>query len=132
MRRKQMKPSMYKTLMLSLVLLTSAAWLQAQAYPQSSPTQTPGEKSGHMTVEGCLQGADGNYTLTAENGTIYQLTGNTAELKEHVGHEVQITGKSSGSNAASTPSESAGGAQQATLDVKSMKHIAKTCKSAAK
>ncbi|HEY4930370.1 MAG TPA: DUF5818 domain-containing protein, partial [Terriglobales bacterium] len=83
-------------------------------------------------VEGCLQGADGNYTLTAENGTIYQLTGNTAELKEHVGHEVQITGKSSGSIAASTPSESAGGAQQATLDVMSMKHIAKTCKSAAK
>jgi hypothetical protein len=119
---------MYKKLLLSLVLLTSAAWLQAQAYPQSSPTQIPGEKS----VEGCLQGADGNYTLTAENGTIYQLTGNTAELKEHVGHEVQITGKSSGSNAASTPSESAGGAQQATLDVKSMKHIAKTCKSAAK
>jgi len=119
---------MYKKLLLSLVLLTSAAWLQAQAYPQSSPTETPGEKS----IEGCLQGTDGNYTLTAANGTIYQLTGNTADLKEHVGHEVRITGKSSGSEAASPSSAASGGAQQATLDVKSMKHIAKTCKSAAK
>jgi hypothetical protein len=124
---------MYKTLLLSLVLLTSAAWLQAQAYPQSAPTQTPQSKAGHMTVEGCLQGSDGNYTLTADSGTIYQLTGNTAELKEHIGHEVQITGNSSGPSAASSSSESAaGGSQQATLEVKSMKHIAKTCKSAVK
>jgi hypothetical protein len=86
-----------------------------------------------MTVEGCLQGSDGNYTLTADSGTIYQLTGNTAELKDHVGHKVQITGNSSGPSAAGSCSESAaGGSQQATLEVKSMKHIAKTCKSAAK
>jgi hypothetical protein len=124
---------MYKTLLLSLVLLTSAAWLQAQAYPQSAPTQTPDGKSGYMTVEGCLQGSDGNYTLTADSGTMYQLTGNTAELKDHVGHQVQITGMTSGSSAAGSSSESAaGGPQQATLEVKSMKHIAKTCKSAAK
>ena len=120
---------MYKTLMLSLVLLTSAGWLQAQAYPQTTPTQTPGTK----TVQGCLHGSDGNYALTANDGMMYQLTGNTAELKDHVGHEVQITGKSSGSSDASSSSASAAGAsQQATLDVKSIKHIAKTCKSAAK
>jgi hypothetical protein len=120
---------MYKTLMLLLVLLVSAAWLQAQAYPQAEPTQSTAGAAGHMTVEGCLSGSDGNYTLTADNGTTYQLTGNTAELKDHVGHEVQITGKTSSSSAASS---SAGAAQQATLEVKSMKHISKTCKSAAK
>jgi hypothetical protein len=83
----------------------------------------------HMTVQGCLAGSDGNYTLTADNGTTYQLAGNTAELKDHVGHEVQITGKTSGSNAASS---SAGAAQQGVLEVKSMKHISKTCKPAAR
>src|SRR5215471_10521404 len=121
---------MYKTLTLALVLLASSAWLHAQTYPQAVPTQSASDSAGHMTVEGCLAGADGSYTLTATDGTIYQLTGNTAELKDHVGHEVQITGKTSGSSAASTAS--AGTAQQATLDVKSMKHIAKTCKAAAK
>jgi hypothetical protein len=116
---------MYKTLLLSLALLCSAAWLQAQAYPQSAPT--------HTTVQGCLQGSDGNYTLTADNGTMYQLTGNTAELKDHVGHEVQITGTTSGSSAeASAQASSTGATQAATLAVKSMKHISKTCKSAAK
>ena len=120
---------MYKTLVLLLVLLVSAAWVQAQAYPQAEPTQSTARAAGHMTVEGCLSGSEGNYILTADNGSSYQLTGNTAELKDHVGHEVQITGKTSNSSAASS---STSNAQQAMLDVKSMKHISKTCKPAAK
>jgi hypothetical protein len=119
---------MYKTLVLFLVVVTSAVWLQAQAYPQTSPTQAPGSK----TVRGCLQGSDGNYTLTADNGTVYQLTGNSRELKDHVGHQMEITGMASASNAAS-PSSASGAAapQQATLEVKSMKHVAAACKAAA-
>ena len=124
---------MYKTLMLLLmlllVLLVSAAWVQAQAYPQAEPTQSTAGAAGHMTVQGCLSGSDGSYTLTADNGTTYQLTGNTAALKDHVGHEVQITGKTSGSTAASSSTSAAG---PEALEVKSMKHISKTCKSAAK
>src|SRR5215831_2262162 len=120
---------MHKTLMLLLVLLASAAWVQAQAYPQSEPTQSTAAAAGHMTVQGCLSGSEGAYTLTADNGTTYQLTGNTAELKDHLSHEVQITGKTSSSNAASS---STAATQQGVLDVKSMKHIAKTCKSAAR
>jgi Protein of unknown function (DUF5818) len=83
-----------------------------------------------------LQGSSGSYTLTADDGTTYQLTGKTSDLSAHVGHQVEITGKTSGSSApsgssaSSTPGASAAGGS--TLDVKSMKHIAKTCKSAAK
>ncbi len=132
---------MYRKLMLFLVLLTSAAWLQAQAgYPQSSPsTQNPGAMSTQTTVQGCLQGSAGNYTLQADNGTTYQLTGNTSKLSAHVGHEVQITGTTSGSSAMNNPNsttpnstESAttpNGTAQATLDVQSMRHISKTCQS---
>lgn len=126
---------MYKTLLLSLVLLTSAAWLQAQAYPQTAPTPATGEHSGQMSVQGCLQGSGGNYTLTADDGTTYQLTGQTSDLSAHVGHEVQITGKTSASSAASESSAASSGASAAggaTLDVKSMKHVSKTCKSASK
>lgn len=114
---------MYKTLMLLLMLVVSAAWVIAQDNPQSKSAEP---RSGQTTVQGCLSGTDGNYTLAADSGTTYQLTGNTAELKDHVGHEVQITGTTAGSSMASSSSG------QATLDMKSMKHISKTCKSAAK
>ena len=87
-----------------------------------------------MTVQGCLSGSEGNYTLTGDNGTTYQLTGNTAELKDHVGHEVQITGSGPGSSSESgaTASSSTSANSPTTLEVKGMKHISKTCKAAAK
>lgn len=122
---------MYKTLTLALVLLASAAWLQAQAgYGQSGMSQTT---TGQTTVEGCLQGSDGNYMLTASNGTMYQLRGDTSKLSEHVGHEVKVTGTTSAASASSSPSSSGSamtpsGSQQ-TLTVASVKHVAKTCKS---
>jgi hypothetical protein len=120
---------MYKSLMLTLVTLSLGGWLQAQTYPQAVPTQTPGTK----TVQGCLQGSGGAYTLTADSGMTYQLTGNTSELSAHIGHEVEITGKSASSSPAGNTSESTSVAsQQATLDVQGMKHIAEKCKTPAK
>ena len=50
--------------------------------------------AGQMTVEGCLSGSNGNFTLSDKNGTSYQLTGDTAKLSEHLGHEVKVTGTS--------------------------------------
>jgi len=83
-----------------------------------------------MTVEGCLSGSNGNYTITDKNGTSYQLTGDNAKLSEHVGHEVKVTGTtaSAGTGASGSTESSAGGAGQ-TLQVSSVKHISKTCKS---
>jgi len=129
---------MSKTLMLAQSFLLSAALLHAQEqYPQAGSRATA---SGQTTVQGCLQGSDGNYTLTDNSGTTYTLQGDTSKLSAHVGHEVQITGTTSGASAAS-PSAGAGttnpttgtpttGARQSTLTVQNMKHISKTCKSA--
>jgi len=117
-----------------LVLLSAAAWLQAQAgYPQADSSQmgqTAGT-AGQATVEGCLQNSNGNFTLTADSGSVYQLTGDTSKLSEHVGHEVRIIGTTSGetnSPSATTP----GTPQAAMLEVKDVKHVSKTCKSSAK
>jgi hypothetical protein len=121
---------MHKSLLLSVLLLACATWLQAQAYPQSSATQA--DAAGATTVQGCLSGSEGNYTLTADSGTTYTLTGDTAKLKDHVGHEVSITGKTSGSSASSASSASSSTGAGQTLEVTSMKHIAASCKSAAK
>ena len=120
---------MFKTLTLALVLLGSVAWLQAQAgYGQSGMSPTT---SGNTTVEGCLQGSNGNYMLTSSNGTIYQLTGDTSKLAEHVGHEMKVTGTTSAASGSSpSPSGSAMTPNsQQTLKVMSVKHVAKTCKS---
>jgi hypothetical protein len=130
-------------LMLAAILLLSAAWLQAQQYPQagsspssSSPTsssQSDSSQSGSassQTVEGCLQGSDGNFTLTDKSGMTYQLAGDTSKLTEHVGHEVQIKGSTSGASPAGSSAGAAG--EQQTLTVESVKHVSKTCKSASK
>jgi Protein of unknown function (DUF5818) len=127
---------MPKTLMLTAILLLSAAWLQAQQDPQAgsspsgaSPTssqQADSSKSGSssgQSVEGCVQGSSGNFTLTDKSGTTYQLAGDTSKLSEYVGHEVEIKGSTSES------SPTAAGGQQ-TLTVESVKHKSKTCKMA--
>jgi len=125
------------------VLLSGATWALAQSdQDQTSPSDqtatTQGEMSaassgGNVTVEGCLSGSDGNYMLTDKNGTAYQLTGDTAKLTDHVGHEIKITGSTSSS--AMAPSGGGGtdtGAadtSKKTLQVYSFKHVAKTCSS---
>jgi hypothetical protein len=55
---------MLKTWMLTLTLLVSAAWLQAQQYPKTGSDQTGSTKSSQTKVEGCLQASNGNFTLT--------------------------------------------------------------------
>ena len=124
---------MAKKLLLAMSLLLSAVWLQAQSqYPQTGSSQTGASASGQATVQGCLQGSDGNYTLTDKNGTTYQLQGDTSKLSAHVGHEVQITGSTTSASTATSPTTGtpAGATQQPTLTVQNMKHISKTCKSA--
>jgi hypothetical protein len=81
-----------------------------------------------MTVQGCLSGSDGNYTLTDKSGTAYQLSGDTSKLAAHVGHTISVIGMSSGMSGAqsgsmSSPSDSS----QKTLMVSSFKHVSPTC-----
>ena len=122
---------MTKTFLLALSLLLSAAWVQAQTqYPQSGSSQSETQTSGQTTVKGCLQGSGGSYTLTADDGTAYHLQGDTSQLAEHVGHEVQITGATASGEVASAPK--AAGTQQPMLTVEHLKHISSTCKSANK
>lgn len=133
---------MRKLLLLLSVLLLGACWAVAQdstSQPNSkssdtsaSAGQTGSSAAGSATsVEGCLSGSSGNYTLSDKNGNTYQLTGDTAKLSEHVGHEVKVTGTSSSASTTGggTTAGTAGqaGANAQTLEVSSVKHISKTC-----
>ena len=127
-----------RILTLVFALLLSAAWLQAQQYPQTGSSQSGSSTSEQAsTVQGCLQGSNGNFTLTDSAGTTYQIQGDTSKLTEHVGHEVRITGTTSTSSSASgsTPGQTGSTTstpQQPTIQLQDVKHISKTCKSANK
>ncbi len=133
---------MRRLVLLFSVLVLGACWAAAQdttpsnstkADPTSASSGQSETASGATSVQGCLSGTSGNYTLTDKNGNTYQLTGDTAKLSEHVGHEVKVMGTSSsaapsgGGTATGTAGQASGNSQ--TLEVSSVKHIAKTCQS---
>jgi hypothetical protein len=126
---------MPKTILLAFAILCFAVGMQAQdtssqdTSAQTSPAgaQT-GTASSHTSVQGCVQGSDGNYTLTDSSGTTYMLQGDAAKLNKHVGHEVQITGSTSGSSSANAMGNSSQGGSQPTLTVDKVKHISDNCK----
>jgi len=112
-------------LLLSALLLVGA-WAGAQNYPSKS---SPANEGTHTTVQGCLSSSNGNYSLRDKNGNTYQLTGDSAKLSEHVGHEISVTGTESSASAASTGSGmgQTETSPQKTIQVSSFRHISKTC-----
>jgi hypothetical protein len=123
--------------LLASVLLLGISWAVAQdstpaqtdssqTSSQASPTQSDSSGAGTQTVQGCLSGSNGKYTLTDDQGKSYDLSGDTSKLANHIGHEVKIMGTVDSSSASSGSQMSSG----QTLQVTSMKHISKTCKNA--
>jgi hypothetical protein len=111
-----------KTVMLTVVLMVSAVWLQAQDM---------GKTSSLETIEGCLQHSEGQYTLIDSTNTIHHLVGGAKLLTHHIGHQVEITGKPGVRTIDTTPQGAASSAVvQPILEVKSVKHVADTCKAA--
>jgi hypothetical protein len=93
--------------------------------PASLPAQTPGaqpdsQDKGSMakpavtTVTGCVAAGKkaGTFKLTADDGTVYMLKSKSANLADHVGHTVTVsghimTGEKKAGDAAGTPSNAA-------------------------
>ena len=109
---------------------------------QTTTTQTTQTSSDNGTsIEGCLSGSAGNWTLTDQSGKTWQLAGDTSKLSDHVGHQVRLMGSdnsssasgSSSSPSSSSPSSSAGAtgagaaSTQSTFTVNKVKMISSTC-----
>lgn len=122
-----------RNLLLLSVLLLGAFW----AVAQNAPSQSPAGAGGETTVQGCLSGSAGNFTLTDKNGNTFQLTGDAAKLSEHVGHEIAVTGTTSSASASpdagadSSKGGQASGSSQQAIEVSSVKHLSKTCQKGA-
>src|SRR4051794_28046429 len=100
---------MKKTILTSFLLAAGMALAQTSgtSNPQTSP-QTPSTSStqtgtsstdtssnpssNNNSVQGCLSGSGDNFSISDQSGKSWTLSGNTQELKPHVGHMVQITG----------------------------------------
>jgi hypothetical protein len=107
---------------------------------QTTTTQTTQTSSNNSTsIEGCLSGSAGNWTLTDQSGKTWQLAGDTSKLSDHVGHQVRLMGSdnsssASGSSSPSSSSPSGAGATgagasgtQSTFTVNKVKMISSTC-----
>lgn len=138
---------MKKIILVLAAFLCCSLWAFAQTDNSAAQPNTAGQTAGApgssatsgsssaMTVDGCLSGSAGNYTLKDKaSGTTYTLAGDTSKLAKHIGHEVQVTGTASGSgsSASSASNATASGNTSAlggnmTLNVTSFKHIATSC-----
>lgn len=111
---------MRKVYVISAIVLLSSLWIVAQneppttlpgnpqQYPSAPPSQQkptvppPPDTSQTATapvltdqgksVEGCIGGSSGSFTLTDTVGKTWQLTGETTGLGDHVGHTVEAWG----------------------------------------
>ena len=115
---------------------------------QTTTTQTTQTSSDSgNSIEGCLNGSAGNWTLTDQSGKTYQLAGDTSKLSDQVGHQVRIMGTdnsasgSSSGSMGSSPSSSGGSSatgagsssgSQPTFNVKKVKMISSTCSTGSK
>jgi hypothetical protein len=74
-------------------------------------------------------------TSASATGTTYKLSGSAAELKPHLGHQIEITGTipsassatGTGTTPPATPPSSGSSANQPELRVRSVKMVSSTC-----
>lgn len=138
---------MRKWSLITAILLLSSAWVVAQSsskppsvpdnsqssqqYPSSgqqpdtAQTSAPPAGADHsaQSIEGCVGGSAGAFTLTAPTGKTYQLAGDTSKVGDHVGHSVQVWGTEEPSTAGAAASAGA----PATFTVKKVKVLAASC-----
>lgn len=118
------------------VMCVSLALAQDATTNGQSATPTDSSNSAN-SVQGCLNGSDGNYTLTQDGtNTTYKLMGLENQLKKHVGHEVAITGEMSGAAASAGSASDQGQSQSSasnavgnSIQVTGVKMISKQCSS---
>jgi hypothetical protein len=114
-----------------LLVLLMGAFVWAQRSPTSSQDQSQANQAqttndyGSRSVQGCLRGSSGNYTLKQdETGSTVKVSGDDAKLQGHVGQEVSIVGVVTNGSTAMTASDSA---DQPTIEVAQVTEIANSC-----
>ncbi len=122
---------MSKTLLVTLLWLSSALWLLAQEGIPGADSAHAAPGKSPTTIAGCLYSTGVHYTVTDKEGKVHRLTGSTAKLSHYVGHEVEITGKPAVITLDTTMTQTASSAEEVpAFQVERVKVLSKTCGSA--
>lgn len=116
---------------------TVGLMLATGAWAADASGASTAKKSSAETYTGCLAKGDGpnEFKLTNVNGGSeeYELIGGK-DLKDHVGHKVEVKGKEVSSKQAEKAEKASGAAEKGESEaghehirVSSMRHIAATC-----
>jgi len=78
-----------------LVSLTLIFLFALCVFALTAGAQKSNNKNGNVTVTGCLQKGDeaDEFSLTGDDGKLYDLRSSSVKLAEHVGHKVTVSGK---------------------------------------
>jgi hypothetical protein len=89
---------------------TSDSGNASQSGTASGSTAPSSSEIRETSIQGCLQGSNGNYTLTDQMANVHRLQGKEADLSTHVGQEIEAKGfQTSASNASPSGSSSNAG-----------------------
>jgi hypothetical protein len=88
------------------------------------------------SVTGCLQKGDeaGGFTITGDDGKVWELHSKKVQLADHVGHTVTVTGSAASKSKAqeekieADEKKEAGGKEHGDLRVSSLKMVSDSCK----
>jgi hypothetical protein len=112
---------------LSLALFMSVLWLQAQEGNPGTDVWIP-VNTYPPKIDGCLHLYGFYYYVIGTDGTVYNLTHDTAVPSRFVGHEVEITGKPTVITLNTTMVHAASSVEELpALEVKTVKELSATC-----
>ena len=120
------------------VLVVSICPISTRA--QESAAQEKSEakvehKSKPQSVTGCLQKGDeaGGFSITGDDGKMWELSGRKVKLADHVGHKVTVTGspakhtKAHEEKMETAEKKEAAGKEYGDLRVSSLKMVSDSC-----
>jgi hypothetical protein len=111
-------------LLSSSLLLTQNSATSGQQQPDKSQPSASNHK-GQQSIEGCLVGASGSFTVTTAEGKTHELVGgDTSALNQNVGHRVRVWGYKEGPGSSGRISASG----PYSFGVKSVESLSDTCK----
>ena len=97
--------------------------------------QKDGKEGGSKTVTGCLQKGDeaDEFSLTGDDGKLYDLRSSSVKLSEHVGHKVTVSGSFKPEGGEKDEDEAKenkeGGKKEAgDINVTKLKMVSESCK----
>src|SRR5262249_20804247 len=92
--------------------------------------QKSSAKNGNVTVTGCLQKGDeaDEFSLTGDDGKLYDLRSSSVKLAEHVGHKVTVSGKFKAEAYEKGEEAKEGGKKEAgDIQVATLKMVSSSC-----